>query len=223
MFDDRSHGGRVLGDLVARRVHDSPVAVLALPRGGVPVGLEVALRLASGGNLDVDLDVFLVRKLGVPEREELAFGAIATGGVRVLNRYIVAEMGLSEHVIESIVRREQQELERRERLYRRDRPHVSPKDHVVVLADDGLATGATMIAAVRAARMQKARRIIVAVPVSSRSAVADLRGEADEVIAAKTPEPFSAVGYWYRDFDQVSDEEVRERLGRFHPAATKEL
>jgi putative phosphoribosyl transferase len=221
MFDDRSHGGRVLGDLVARCVLDSPVAVLALPRGGVPVGLEVALRLGSGGNLDVDFDVFLVRKLGVPDRPELAFGAIASGGVRVLNRFIVAELGLSEPLIEGVVQREQRELERRGRLYRRECPHLSPKDRVVVLADDGLATGATMIAAVRAARRRHARRIIVAVPVSSRSAVDDLRDEADEVIAAKTPEPFNAVGYWYRNFEQVSDEEVRELLGRFRPAATK--
>ena len=219
MFDDRSHAGRVLGDLVAGRVYDAPVTVLALPRGGVPVGLEVAVRLRGA----TDFDVFLVRKLGVPEREELAFGAISTGGVRVLNTSIVRQMRLFDEEMERVVRQEQRELERRERLYRQDRPPLTLRGRTIVLVDDGVATGATMIAAVRAVRQQDAGRIVVAVPVASHSAVADLRGEADEVISATTPEPFLAVGYWYHHFEQVSDEEVCELLGRFHPVVSKNM
>ncbi|HEY3836050.1 MAG TPA: phosphoribosyltransferase [Bryobacteraceae bacterium] len=219
MFDDRSQAGRVLGDRVADLVHDTPVAVLALPRGGVPVGLQVTQRLSGA----VDFDVFLVRKLGVPDREELAFGAIASGDIRVLNRSIVNQLGLSDDEMERVIRQEQCELQRRERLYRQDRPLLAIRNRTVVLVDDGLATGATMIAAVRAARQQKADRILVAAPVASQSAVIDLRSEADDVICPKTPEPFFAVGYWYHDFEQVSDQEVRDSLARFHPVVSKNM
>jgi putative phosphoribosyl transferase len=211
MFDGRSHAGRVLGRAAANRVHESPLVVLALPRGGVPVGYEVARRLG-----DVEFDVFLVRKLGVPDHEELAFGAISTGGIRVVNRAIVEEMGLSDAAIERVVEREHAELERRERVYRQGRPPVAIRDRVAVLVDDGLATGATMIAAVRAVRLHQPKRVVVAVPVASRQAAADVRSVADEMICLRTPEPFFAVGYWYRDFDQVSDGEVRERLTTVH-------
>jgi putative phosphoribosyl transferase len=220
MFDDRSQAGRVLGRMVARRIarspQDSPVVVLALPRGGVPVAVEVA----RSSRCCADLDVFLVRKLGVPDREELAFGAIASGGVRVYNRIIIEEAGLSAEDIERVAAREQIELVRRERIYRLycgDRAPVEVRDRVAILVDDGLATGATMLAAVRAVRLLHPKRIVVAAPVASVEAGKELRDVADEVICAETPEPFFAVGYWYRDFDQVSDEEVGDLLRGFRP------
>lgn len=217
MFDDRSHAGRVLAGLVARDVGDSPLVVLALPRGGVPVGLEVAKRVKSV----TDFDVFVVRKLGVPYREELAFGAIATGGVRVLNHSIVEQLRVSDETIERVAQQEQFELQRREEMYRKGRPPTALRDRTIILVDDGLATGASMIAAVRAARMQQPKRIVVAVPVASTQAVEDLRTVADLVICAETHEAFYAVGYWYRDFDQVSDEEVRDLLNRFGAAVPR--
>jgi putative phosphoribosyl transferase len=220
MFDDRSHAGRALARLAASRVPQwsatPPLAVLALPRGGVPVGIELARRLEA----TLEFDVFLVRKLGVPDREELAFGAIATGGVRVLNREVIEEVGLSSDQIERIAQREQIELERREYAYRENRAPISLRDRVALLVDDGLATGASMIAAVRAVRRQEPKRVVVAVPIASQSACVELRAVADEVIAAKIPEPFYAVGYWYRNFDQVTDEQVRELLRPFRSYAS---
>jgi putative phosphoribosyl transferase len=200
--------------MVSKRVHGAPIIVLALPRGGVPVGLEVARCLESA----IEFDVFVVRKLGVPDREELAFGAIATGGVQVLNRAIIEDMCLSVGVIEGVAQYERIELERREQLYRRGRPPIALRDQVVVLVDDGLATGATMIAAVRAARLQQPRRIVVAVPIASRQAAGDVGLVADEVICAETEDPFFAVGYWYREFEQVTDREVGDLLRQFTPA-----
>jgi putative phosphoribosyl transferase len=214
MFADRSQAGRTLGRMVADQVHDSPLVVLGLPRGGVPVAFEVARCLEA----TVNFDVFLVRKLGVPDREELAFGAIATGGVRVLNHAIIEQMDLADETIEQVARRQQIELERRERAYRQARPPVDLRDRVVILVDDGLATGATMIAAIDAVRLHEPARIVVAVPVASRQTCDQLRSMADQVICAETHDPFFAVGYWYGDFEQVSDAEVRTLLRQFTPA-----
>jgi putative phosphoribosyl transferase len=182
--------------------------VLALPRGGVPVAYEVARALGA------PLDVFLVRKLGVPGHEELAIGAIASGGVRVLNQELARALRIPDQMIEAIAAKEQQELERRERLYRGDRPPPDVRGRTVILVDDGLATGATMYAAVEALRQQQQARIIVAVPIAAPETCAELSEEVDEVICAVTPQPFHAVGLWYEDFSQTSDDEVRDLLAR---------
>jgi putative phosphoribosyl transferase len=188
--------------------------VLALPRGGVPVGYEVAQALHA------PLDVFLVRKLGVPGHEELAMGAVATGGVRVLNEQVVRALHIPEQVIDAVARWELEELARRERLYRGDRPPPDVHGRTVILVDDGLATGATMLAAVRALRQQHPARIVVAVPIASRDTCELLRDEVDDVICAATPDPFYAVGLWYENFEQLTDEEVRELLARAADRAT---
>jgi predicted phosphoribosyltransferase len=205
-FRDRREAGQRLAERL-KLVHDwrDPV-VLALPRGGVPVAYEVALALGA------PLDVFLVRKLGVPGHEELAMGAIATGGVRVLNEDVVASLGVPLAHIEAVTAREQQELERRERAYRGERPPLMLRGRSVIMIDDGLATGATMRAAVVAARQQEPDRITVAVPVAASAACADLGAIADEIVCLHTPEPFAAVGYWYERFGETSDEEVRTLL-----------
>jgi putative phosphoribosyl transferase len=208
IFRDRVEAGRVLAQRLRIAVVDSNALVLALPRGGVPVGFEVAQALHA------DLDVFLVRKLGVPGQEELALGAIASGGVRVLNHALIAQLGLTSTAIDQVTAREQQEIERRERLYREGRPALPVKNRSVILVDDGLATGASMLAAARAVRAQQPMRIIVAVPVASREACEEFREHVDEVVCAATPEPFYAVGVWYEDFSQTSDGEVRELLKR---------
>ena len=208
LFMDRTEAGRALAKQVTSLVNDSNVLVLALPRGGVPVGFEVARAL------DADLDVFLVRKLGMPGEEELAIGAIASGGVRVLNQELIQYLHVPENVIEEITQREQRELERRERLYRDDRSPLPVKGRTVVLVDDGLATGASMLAASRALRPQGAHRIVVAVPVAAPQTCDELRKEVDEVICTATPHPFGAVGIWYENFSQTTDEEVRELLER---------
>jgi predicted phosphoribosyltransferase len=204
-YRDRREAGRVLAELLAPLANQPDVLVLGLPRGGVPVAWEVARRLGAA------LDVFVVRKLGFPGHEELAMGAIASGGVRVLNPEVVA-YGVTRDEIERLAEREQRELERRERLFRGDRPPIRVVDRTVILVDDGLATGSTMRAAVRALRQQGAARIIVAVPVAARSTCAEMEDEADEVVCAATPEPFHAVGLWYEDFRQTTDDEVRELL-----------
>ena len=188
-------------------MHDGANAVvLALPRGGVPVASPVATLLRA------PLDLFLVRKLGLPGEEEVAIGAIASGGIRVLNGRVIAECGIDETTIELIARREQQEIERRDLAYRGNRAPIELLDRTIVLVDDGLATGATMRAAVTALRFRKPAAIIVAVPVGSREACEALRLEADDLICLETPEPFIAVGKWYEDFSQNSDEEVRRVL-----------
>ncbi len=202
--------GRVLGRLVAAGVTGGAAIVLALPRGGVPVGFEVAQALRAPA-----FDIFLVRKLGVPGREELAFGAIATGGTRVLNRFVISQANLSRDTIDRIARHEQLELDRRDQVYREGRPPLDLHDRTVVLVDDGLATGATMLAAVQAVRGQRPKRLLVAVPVASREAREEMRKVADEVICAQVPHRFDAVGCWYRDFDQITDTEVRDLLHRF--------
>ena len=180
--------------------------MLALPRGGVPVAFEVAKYLAA------PLDIFLVRKLGVPGHEELAMGAIATGGVRVVNDSVVGYLGISGEVIDAVAADEQRELERRERAYRDDRPAPDVRGRTVILVDDGLATGSTMRAAAAALRQQGPASIVVAVPVSSPETCDEFRSEVDDIVCAVTPRPFRGVGMWYEDFSQTTDEEVRELL-----------
>ena len=184
------------------------VIVLALPRGGVPVAYEVARTLHA------TMDVFVVRKLGIPGQEELAMGAVASGGVRVLNDQVVRGLSIPGYVIDAVVNWETEELKRRERVYRGDRPPPDVRGKTVILVDDGLATGSTMLAAVRALRQQGPARIVVAVPVASPDTCELLKAHVDEVVCAATPEPFYAVGLWYRDFSQTTDEEVRELLQR---------
>jgi predicted phosphoribosyltransferase len=208
MYRDRSEAGRILATKLAAYADQSDVLVLALPRGGVPVAFEVAQALRA------PLDIFLVRKLGLPGHEELAMGAIASGGVRVLNEEVVRVLQVPEDVLEAVASAEQQELERRERLYRGERPPVDVRGKTVILVDDGLATGASMRAAVAALRQMGPARLIVAVPVGSAETCQNLKEQADEVVCASTPEPFRAVGLWYEDFSQTSDEEVRELLER---------
>jgi predicted phosphoribosyltransferase len=208
VFRDRAEAGRVLAERLREYADRPDVVVLALPRGGVPVAFEVAQALHA------PLDVFLVRKLGVPGHEELAMGAVATGGVRVLNEQVVRALHIPEQVIDAVARWELEELARRERLYRGDRPPPDVRGRTVILIDDGLATGATMLAAVRALRQQQPERIVVAVPIASRDTCDLLRDEVDDVICAATPDPFYAVGLWYENFEQLTDEEVREQLAR---------
>lgn len=207
-FRDRRDAGRRLAAKLAGYADRPDVLVLALPRGGVPVAYEVAQALHA------PLDVFMVRKLGVPGHEELAMGAIASGGIFVLNDDVVRELRIPASVIDGVIAREQQELARRERLYRGDRPPPEVRDHIVVLIDDGLATGATMRAAAAALRRQKPARLVIAVPIAARATCEDLRHDADEIICAATPEPFHAVGLWYQDFSPTTDEEVRDLLRR---------
>ena len=207
-FRDRRDAGRLLAARLAAYAKRPDVLVLALPRGGVPVAFEVAQALGA------PLDVFLVRKLGVPGYEELAMGAVATGGVRVLNDAIVGGLGIPARVIDAVAAREQEELARRERLYRGDRPPPDVRGRTVILVDDGLATGATMQTAVKALRAQQPGRVVVAVPIASPETCDALSGEVDDIVCAVTPEPFYAVGAWYEDFSQTTDDEVRELLAR---------
>lgn len=207
-FRDRREAGRLLAAKLPAYAHRPDVLVLALPRGGVPVAYEVARALGA------PLDVFLVRKLGVPGQEELAMGAVASGGVRVLNDDIVTALRIPERVIDAIAAREQPELARRERLYRGNRPPPDVRGRTVILVDDGLATGATMAAAVKALRQQHPARIVVAVPIASPDTCEQLSTEVDEVVCAAMPHPFHAVGLWYEDFSQTTDDEVRELLAR---------
>ena len=180
--------------------------VLGLPRGGVPVAYEVARALGA------PLDVFVVRKLGMPGQSELALGAIASGGIQVFNQSLIRRAGLPNEAIKRVALREQEELRRRERVYRGDRPAPELRGKVVILVDDGLATGATMRAAVQAVRERNPARVIAAVPTAAIEVCDALREEADEVVCAFTPEPFNAVGLWYEDFTQTSDAEVRRLL-----------
>jgi putative phosphoribosyl transferase len=211
-FSDRSEAGSELAARLDQYKDRDDVVVLALPRGGVPVAYEVARRLRA------PLDIFLVRKLGVPGHPELAMGAIATGGVRVVNEDVVNWYGISAPVIDLVARTEQAELERRERSYRDGRRPIPLEGRTALLIDDGLATGSTMKAAVQAVRAHNPSRIVVAVPVGSRQTCAEFADLADDVVCARTPEPFSAVGEWYRDFSQTSDAQVRALL-HDHPEA----
>jgi putative phosphoribosyl transferase len=206
LFEDRTEAGRELARALDAYTDQPDVVVLALPRGGVPIGFVVAQEL------DVPLDIFLVRKLGVPGHPELAMGAIAAGGVRLLNDSLVWSNKIPEAVIDAITFKEERELARRERLYRGGRPALDLRGRTVILVDDGMAMGASMAAAVTALRRHQPARIVVAVPVASKDAYEQLRTRADEVICLAQPEPFFAVGQWYEDFRQVTDREVRDLL-----------
>jgi putative phosphoribosyl transferase len=207
-FKNRTEAGRFLATRLSVYANRPDVLVLALPRGGVPVAYEVAAAL------NAPLDIFLVRKLGVPGHEELAMGAIATGGVRVLNNDIVNYLGIPGEVIDAVTLAERQELERREQLYRGGGTARTVRDQVVILIDDGLATGSTMRAAALALRQQQPSTIIVAVPAAASQTCDEFRAEVDDVICGLTPEPFLAVGLWYEDFTQTNDQEVRDLLAR---------
>jgi putative phosphoribosyl transferase len=208
LFQDRFDAGRFLASKLRYLANRPDVVVLALPRGGVPVAYEVAK------TLNAPLDVFVVRKLGVPGHEELAMGAIASGGVRVLNENVIRTLGIPDQVVEMVAAKEEQELERREREYRDGGPPIDVRGRTVILVDDGLATGSSMRVAALALKKKDPAQIIVAVPVASPATCAEFQSEVDQVICAVTPEPFWAVGQWYRDFSQTTDEEVRDLLRR---------
>jgi predicted phosphoribosyltransferase len=216
VFTNRRAAGALLAEAVRQYRSRDDVVVLGLPRGGVPVAYEVARAL------NAPLDVFVVRKLGVPGHRELAMGAIASGGVRVLNDEVIAMLSIPASAIEEMAREERAELERRERAYRDGRAAAEVRGRVVLLIDDGLATGSTMKAAVQAVRARAPARIVVAVPVGAPQSCAELAGIADEVVCARQPERFAAVGQWYADFEQTSDAEVRELL-RERAAARQEV
>ena len=205
-FRDRTEAGQLLARALDEYAGRADVIILALPRGGVPVGCEIARRLR------VPLDVFLVRKLGVPWHPELAMGALASGGVQVLNDDVVRAYGIPQHVISAVAAHEQEELDRRAREYRGDRAFPSLAGRTAILVDDGLATGSTMRAAVAAVRKEKPAAIIVAVPVAAAQTCSELQHEVDRIVCLRTPEAFSAVGAWYEDFSQISDDEVRALL-----------
>jgi putative phosphoribosyl transferase len=215
-FRDRSDAGQKVAEALAAYANRPDVIVLGLPRGGVPIAYEVACAVHA------PLDIFLVRKLGVPGYEELAMGAISSGGVRVLNEDVIRGLGIPQEEIEAVVSEEQQELERRARAYRDDRPLPDVREKTVILIDDGLATGATMKAAVAALRQLHPSRIVVAVPVAARETCRELAPEVDEIVCLATPEPFHAVGLWYEQFSQTTDEEVHDLLDRaaqHHPTS----
>lgn len=207
-FQDRHHAGRQLAEKLRSYANQPNLLVLGLPRGGVPVAYEVAQEL------NAPLDVVLVRKLGLPGHEELAMGAIASGGMRVLNEQVLQMVNIDERTIARVTEEEQRELERRELAYRGDRPKLNVCGRTVILVDDGLATGSTMLAAALALRKQDPARLIVAVPVAAAETCEKIRAEVDEVVCALTPESFHAVGLWYEHFPQTSDEEVRILLAK---------
>ena len=205
-FKNRTEAGQLLAEALKAYAGRTDVLTLGLPRGGVPVAFEVAQALKA------PLDLMLVRKLGVPGQEELAMGAIATGGIRILNQELVEGLNISDAALEAVVNKEKRELERREHAYRGDRPAPEIRNRCIILIDDGVATGATMRAAVSALRQQQPMQIIIGTPVAPPDAVENLKQEANEVICLATPEGFSAIGHWYISFPQTSDEEVRALL-----------
>ncbi len=210
-FTDRTEAGRVLAARLEDYAHNPDVIVLALPRGGVPVGFEIARSLGA------PLDVLLAGKLGLPGHEELAFGAIATGGVRVLSQETIETFAVSAEMIESATRREREGLERREQEYRGRRTPLDVGGKIAILVDDGLATGSTMRAAVIALRRKQPARVVAAVPVGAADTCGELRREVDEIVCEETPEPFGSVGEWYEDFRPVTDEQIRALLGTGTP------
>jgi len=205
-YPDRRAAGQVLAGRLQHYANQPGVIVLALPRGGVPVGFEVAQFLGA------PLQAFIVRKLGVPGQEELAMGAIASGGVRVLNAGVVEHLRIAPSVIDAVAQREEEELRRRELLYHEGEAVIDIADRIVILVDDGLATGSTMRAAIAAVRQHRAARIVVAVPVAAADTLALLEPEVDEIVCPLVPSSFQAVGQWYEHFDQTTDDEVRELL-----------
>jgi predicted phosphoribosyltransferase len=211
-FKNRSDAGKRLAAILQDYANRPNAVVLGLPRGGIPVAFEVATKLG------LPLDVFVVRKLGVPGHEEFAMGAIASGGIRVLNDDTIRSLNIPREMIESVAEKQGEELKRREQVYRGSRPHLDVRDLTVILVDDGLATGATMRAAVQALRKQKPLSIIVAVPAAAPEACEELGEEADDIICAVTPDPFFSVGSWYEDFSQTTDDEVRQLLKIAHEA-----
>jgi putative phosphoribosyl transferase len=208
LFKDRTEAGKRLGESLAEYAGRTDVVVLGLPRGGVPVAFEVSKALRA------PLDIFLVRKLGVPGDEELAMGAIASGGIRVLNEGVIRSLGISERELAAVAAREMRELDRREIAYRGDRPRRCLSGKTVIIVDDGIATGASMRAAIAALRAQKTARTVIAVPVASADTCAYFESVGEEVVCLATPEPFIAIGPWYEDFSQTTDDEVRELLVR---------
>jgi predicted phosphoribosyltransferase len=212
IFNDRRDAGRFLAAKLAAFANQADVVVLGLARGGVPVAYEVARALHA------PLDIFVVRKLGVPGHGELAMGAIASGGIRVLNHEVLSHLGIPEDIIELVIENEQRELERREREYRGNRHPLGLRGHTVIIVDDGLATGSSMRAAVQALRRKHPKRIVVAVPVGPRETCESFSNEVDTVaVCAITPEPFNAVGTWYANFSQTTDDEVRELFNQARP------
>lgn len=216
LFRDRREAGRALGAELGAFSGRDDVVVLGLPRGGVPVAFEVAAMLGA------PLDVFLVRKLGAPGQEELAMGAIASGGVRILNSSVIQSLQISSEEIERAVRREERELRRRELSYRGERPSLDLHGRIAVLVDDGLATGSSMRAAIEAVRRFGPAQVIVAVPVAPESTAREMLSIADDVVCVATPEPFFSVGRFYEEFDQTTDDEVRELLRRTAPITVEE-
>jgi putative phosphoribosyl transferase len=210
VFPDRSAAGQMLSERLGQFANEKPLLVLALPRGGVPVALEVAIALHA------PLDVFLVRKLGFPGQEELAIGAIASGGAHLLNAAIIRGLHIPPQQVQEIIQRESAELERREHLYRGNREAPNIEGRTVIVVDDGMATGSTMRVAVTALRQKSPHKTIVAVPVAPSIACKQLQHQADAVVCLSTPPNFYAVGEWYRDFSQVRDATVRELLDRAH-------
>src|SRR4051812_185221 len=210
-FFDRREAGQLLARELKHYANRSDVLVLALPRGGVPVAAETAT------SLNVPMDVFVVRKLGLPGQPELAMGAIATGGVRVLNESVVDALAVPNEVIDMVAAEEAQELERRERAYRQDRPRANVEGKTVIVVDDGVATGSTVLAAVAALRKLNAARVVIATPTIAATTWEHIQGKADEIVAVIKPEEFYGVGQWYENFSQTSDSEVRELLGHFDP------
>ncbi|MCI0445347.1 phosphoribosyltransferase [bacterium] len=217
LIRDRVEAGQILATKLKQYAKRPDVVILALPRGGVPVAYQVATRL------DLPLDIFLVRKLGVPGQEELAMGAIASGGVRVLNHDVIQALQIPESIIDSVAAKEQRELERREKFYKQDAPPFDLKNKTVILIDDGLATGATMRAAAEALKQQEVNKIVIAVPVAAESTCRELSQLVDEIVCVLTPEPFYGVGYWYDDFSQTSDVEVIDLLKKIHHGATERI
>lgn len=207
-YRDRTEAGNVLADALSDYASKDDVIVLALPRGGVPVAAVIAERLGAA------LDLILVRKLGLPGYEELAMGAIASGGARVLNKDVLSLHRVTEEAIERVAEKEGRELRRREQAYRGDRPFPRLSNRDVILVDDGLATGATMRAAIEVVRKQSPRQLVVAVPVAPHSTVETMSTEVDEMVCPAVPESFRAIGLWYQNFGQTSDEEVRELLAK---------
>lgn len=214
LFRNRTEAGKILAHHLNAYANHPNALVLGLPRGGVPVAFEIAQAL------NLPLDILVVRKLGVPDHEEFAMGAIASGGVRILDQNLIRRLSVSDAIIRQIVEREQYELKRRERIYRDQRPEPDIRDHIVILADDGLATGSSMRAAIAALRPKHPSKIVVAVPVGERMTCAELTALADEIICPEKPENFSAVGLWYSDFSQVTDKEVIDLLERSHSTHT---